>query len=261
MNSTVYNSKNKLRLVIIAVILLIPTALAAYFALHKDTDAVASHRLTQISVTSPYGGTITLTDEKSFELYASVIEHAALIDENFRDISADTPYSVTLTENDGVVRSYSFYMVNSSDGCIITDAEGKYYLLSEKNATSLLARSEFATVNAFAVVPNAVISGLGETPLFIAANGGSWNYRAADGSFASKELADSGERTTVKISLSAIGELSFASDTVPDSVSVTVSKDGVVKHEGEYANLLNADVMSENDTYYDLVIRAEWTQK
>ena len=261
MNSTVYNSKNKLRLVIIAVILLIPTALAAYFALHKDTDAVASHRLTQISVTSPYGGTITLTDEKSFELYASVIEHAALIDENFRDISADMPYSVTLTENDGVVRSYSFYMVNSSDGCIITDAEGKYYLLSEKNATSLLARSEFATVNAFAVVPNAVISGLGETPLFIAANGGSWNYRAADGSFASKELADSGERTTVKISLSAIGELSFASDTMPDSVSVTVSKDGVVKHEGEYANLLNADIMSENDTYYDLVIRAEWTQK
>ena len=43
MNSTVYNSKNRFRLVILAIILLIPTALAVYFALHKDTGAVAAH--------------------------------------------------------------------------------------------------------------------------------------------------------------------------------------------------------------------------
>ncbi len=260
MNSTVYNSKNRFRLVILAIILLIPTALAVYFALHKDTGAVAAHRITQISVASPYGGTTTLTDETSFELYASVIERAVIADENFRDLSAEMPYTVTLTENDGE-RTYSFYMINFSDGCIFTDADGKYYLLSEKSAASLLSRNEFATVNAYAVVPNALISGLGETPLAILANGGSWNYLAADGSFASKELVDSGERTTVKISLTNIGELSFAASTAPDSVTVTVSKDGVVKHEGTYDNLLNADVMSENDTYYDLSIRAEWTQK
>ena len=42
MNSTVYNSKNKAILAILALILLIPTALAVYFASHKDTGAVTS---------------------------------------------------------------------------------------------------------------------------------------------------------------------------------------------------------------------------
>ena len=261
MNSTVYNSKNKVLLAIFALILLIPTALAVYFASHKDTDAVTSGRLAQISVASPYGGTAVLTDDASFEVYAEAIGYATSIEESFfNELSTDAPYVVTLTDTDELVRTYSFYMVNADDACTFADADGKYYHLSEKSAAALLARSEFATVNAYAIVPNAAISGIGETPIALAATGGSWNYRTADGSFAAKEIADSGERTTVKISLSNIGTLAFWSDKAPDTVSVTVSENGQVLHEGAYENLLNTNVMRENDTYYDLVIRAEWNQ-
>lgn len=262
MNSTVYNSKNKVLLAIFALILLIPTALAVYFASHKDTGAVTSGRLAQISVVSPYGGTAVLTDDASFEVYAEAIGYATSIEESFfNELSTGAPYTVTLTETDrDGVRTYSFYMVNADDACTFADADGKYYHLSEKSAAALLARNEFATVNAYAIVPNAAISGIGETPIALAATGGSWNYRTADGSFAAKEIGDSGERTTVKISLSNIGTLAFWSDKAPDTVTVTVSENGQILHEGAYENLLNTNVMRENDTYYDLVIRAEWNQ-
>ena len=262
MNSTVYNSKNKAILAILALILLIPTALAVYFASHKDTGAVTSGRLEQISVASPYGGTVVLTDNDSFEVYAEAIGYATSIEESFfNELSTETPYTVTLTDKAGdLVRTYSFYMVNRDDGCTFADADGKYYRLSEKSAAALLARSEFATVNAYAVVPNAAISGIGENPIALAATGGSWNYRTADGSFAVKDIPDSGERTTVKISLANIGTLAFWSDKAPDTVTVTVSENGQILHEGAYENLLNTNVMRENDTYYDLVIRAEWNQ-
>ena len=182
MNSTVYNSKNKAILAILALILLIPTALAVYFASHKDTGAVTSGRLEQISVASPYGGTVVLTDNDSFEVYAEAIGYATSIEESFfNELSTETPYTVTLTDADALVRTYSFYMVNRDDGCTFADADGKYYRLSEKSAAALLARSEFATVNAYAVVPNAAISGIGENPIALAATGGSWNYRTADG--------------------------------------------------------------------------------
>ena len=260
MNSTVYNKKNKYFLIIAALLLLIPAALAAYFALHTDADAVFAHRVTQITVTSPSGASSNLTDKESFDFYASAVENARLIDENFRDLSVESPYTVTFAETDNITKTYSFYMVNASDGCIYTDADGKYYLFGEKDATALLARAEFSAVNSYAVVPYAAITS-GETPLTLAPSGGSWNYRGADGAYLTKQIADSGEQKTVKIGLTALGELSFYSATAPDTVTVTLSADGVVKHEGAYENLLNADVMSENDTFYDLVIRAEWTEK
>lgn len=92
MNSTVYNSKNKVLLAILALILLIPTALAVYFASHKDTDAVTAHRIMQISVASPYGGTAVLTDDASFEVYAEAIGYATSIEESFfNELSTNAP--------------------------------------------------------------------------------------------------------------------------------------------------------------------------
>ncbi len=261
MNSSVYNGKNKVRLLIVALILLLPTVLAVYFAFHKDIDTVSAHRVTALSVSSPYGNTASFTDKSSFELYASVLERAQLIDGNYRDLSAEFPYTVTLTENDGVTQTYSFYMLNASDSCIFIDPNGAYYLLTQKDATTLLAREEFASVNSFAVVPFAAVSGASAEPVTLAATSGVWNYLDADGNYASKEIPDVGERTTVRISLSSIGLLSFYSGVQPDTVLVTVSKDGVTRHEGDWANLLNASIMSDSDTEYDLVIRAEWLQK
>lgn len=260
MNSTVYNSKNRARLILVVLILLLPTVLAVYFAFHKDVDTVSAHRITALSVSSPYGSTSDFTDKKTFELYASVLERAQVIDENYRDLSAELPYTVTLTENDGLTQTYRFFMLNSSDGCIFTDPEGIYYLLTEKDASTLLARTEFASVNTLAIVPFAAVTGASAEPITLAPSSGTWNYLDADGEFTAKEIADAGERTTVRISLSAIGSLSFYSSVQPDSVSVTVSENGVVKHEGDYANLLNASIMSENDEEYDLVIHAEWLQ-
>lgn len=259
MNSTVYNRNNKIFLIVIAVILLIPAVLAANFALRADKESVASHRIQAIDILAASGTSVRLTEKNDFDLYVSAIESARLIDDKFRDLSAETPFTVTFTESDDISREYRFYMVNGSDGCIFTDPDGKYYLLSEADAVKLLERNEFASVNGFAVVPYAAIT-KGEETVTLAPSGGTWNYRGADGKYVAQEITASGEPKTLKIGVTSLGDLSFYSDVPPARVTATLSRNGVVVHDGDYANMLNANVMSSTDTYYDLVIRAEWTR-
>ena len=260
MNSTVYAGKNKVVLVIIALLLLIPAFLAIYLGLNSDTGTVLAHRVNKIDVVSPDGQSFSLTENTDFELYASVFENAKLIDANFRDVSAENPYTVSFSETDGITKQYNFFMTNSSDGCIYTDQENNYYLLGEDDAVALLERAEFASVNSYAVVPYAAIT-VSDITDTLEPSSGTWSYLSADGNFETKEITGADEQKTVSISLSSIGSLAFYSSVAPDNVTVTLSKDGVVKHEGAYENLLNSEVMSANDTYYDLVISAEWTQK
>ncbi len=260
MNSTVFNKKNRNAIIIVAVILIIPAILAVYFGLHSDTDAVKTSRMTEISVSAPDGSVTTLADDASFELYAKIIENARLIDENFRDLSEETPYVVTILEDDGLTRSYNFYMKNDVSACIFTDEAEKYYMLTENDAQALLGTDLFASVNTNAVVPYAAVT-VGSNVTIIEPAGGTWCYLNANGEYESKDITSSADKPLYKISVSSIGDLTFYSEAQPDNVTVLLSQNGVVKHEGAYENMLNADVMSANDTYYDLVINAEWLQK
>lgn len=259
MNSTVFNSKNKFVILIIAVILIIPAIFAVYFSTNIDTN-VSSSRVTGIDITNVYGITLNLSDEKDFVFYADAIKNAKLIDENFRDLSSENPYTVTFVENDGNTTEYKFYMVNSADGCIYIDSESNYYLFSEKDAQKMLSRDEFISVNSYATIPFALITGTSSI-VNIQPSGGTWNYHEADGSYTEKQIEMAQNQPVFKINANSAGTLSFASAVQPDSVTVTLSKDGIIRHEGAYENILNANVMSANDVYYDIVINAEWLQE
>ncbi len=260
MNSTVFNKKNRYILIILAVLLLIPGVLAVYFSTKTDPDSVTPHRILSLAVSKEvlsFTG-FTFDQKADFDVYVTAIENARLIDENYRDLSEEIPYTVTFTETDNITKNYSFYMQNDVDGCIYTDADGKYYLLSASDASTLLARDEFGAVNVNANVPVAVITKENGNTTTVYASGGTWNYLNADGAYESQSVSNPDEMPSFAISLSSLGTLSFTGDKAPDHVTVSLSANGVVRHEGAYENMLSGAVMSENDTYYDLVINAEW---
>lgn len=259
MNSTVFNSKNKFLIAIIAVILIIPAILAVYFSANIDTN-VSSARVTGINIVNTYGTNLNLSAEEDFVFYAEAIKNARLIDENYRDLSSEKPYTVTFIENDGSTSEYKFYMVNASDGCIYTDSQHNYYLFSEKDAEKMLVREEFLSVNSYASVPVAIIS-KNDNAVNIQPSGGTWHYHEADGTYTEKQVNVSEQTAVFKINANSAGTLSFASTKQPDSVSVILSKDGIIRHEGAYENILNANVMSANDVYYDIIITAEWFEE
>lgn len=259
MNSTVFNAKNKYIIIAAVIILLIPAILAVYFSTNTDSG-VASGKVAGINVVSPAGTSQQLTSEEDFGLYTNAVENARLIDANFRDLSAEIPYTVSFTETDGTVKEYSFYMTNHADGCIYTDSQQNYYLLSETDAAKLLAKTEFSAVNTYAVVPAAIVLN-GNSNATLTPTGGVWNYHEADGSFSAKQVNAASVPEEIKINANFAGTLSFDTAVQPDKVSVTLSKDGIVKHEGAFENMLNENVMAANDTYYDIVINAEWQQK
>ncbi len=259
MNSTVFNAKNKYVIIAAVIILLIPAILAVYFSTNTDSG-VASGKVAGINVVSPAGISQQLTSEEDFGFYTNAVENARLIDANFRDLTAETPYTVTFTETDGTTDEYSFYMTNHTDGCIYIDAQQNYYLLSEDDAAKLLTKAEFSAVNTYAVIPSAIVLN-GNANATLPATGGAWNYREADGTFSAKQINAVSVPQEIKINANFAGTLSFDTAVQPDKVSVTLSKDGIVKHEGAFENMLNENVMAANDTYYDIVITAEWEQK
>lgn len=258
MNSTVFNAKNKYIILVIAVIMIIPALLAFYFSADADNDSVSAGRVEKISVSAPFGVTYTVEDKQAISLYSDIIKSAEQINENFRDLTNEKPYVVTIMENDGFSKLYDFYMENQANGCIFTDSEGRYFLISDDDALEILEREEFSYVNTNSVVPNAIITRNGNM-LAIEPSGGTWGYKHADGEFSEKPVEPgTSPKPTARISIASLGELSFAISSAPDRVNVVLSKDGVKKHEGSFDTLLNANVMAEGDTLYDLEIKAIW---
>lgn len=258
MNSTVYNAKNKYIILAIAIIMFIPTIFAIHFNSVAKQDVVSAGRIKSISISSPDGKLFSVEEQQAITLYSEIIKSAQQINENFRDLSAEKPYVVKIVENDDFLKIYDFYMENEANGCIFTDSEGRYFLVEDDDALELLSRPEFLEVNTYSVVPDAVITRNGSV-LNISPSTGEWSYKGADGTFSNKQLENEDVETpTARINSTSLGELSFAVSKEPDKVNVTLSKDGEVKHTGRFDTLINANVMAERDTYYDLEIEAIW---
>ena len=256
MNSTVFSRKNKLFLTIIAIILVIPAILAIYFASNATKSANLPHDVTKIYIHAPTGEDYYFEQSDIFQIYNKAIQNAREITADFRDLSAEKPFEVVFTEADDTSKQYAFYMKNSTDECIYTDAEGKYYLISDEDAISLLARDEYINVNTSAIFPYAFV---GNNNVTLKPTAGEWTHKMVDNSSEKEAITESTENTElVKISATNIGALSFGSSRKPDKVNVVLSSAGAIKHDGPYENLLNSNVMQPNDTYYDMTITAVW---
>lgn len=262
MNSTVYNRKNKF-LIPIILILLIPTVLAVYFSMNPGSEGSIPMNISEIKVEfSNLNLSESFTDKKDIEIYQNAVLYAEKIDENYRDVTNETPFVVTFVMPDSQEPMvYNFFMKFDSDECIYKNSIGEYYLFREEYALKLLERAEFQSINKIATAPYAFA---GYNLANLAPTSGEWSHRNADGEFAVETIdGSSAAYNTVpaKISMTNLGSLSFGAATNPDSVNVKVSHNGAVKHDGDFDNLINANIMSASDTYYDMVITATWNEK
>ncbi len=263
MNSTVFSKKNKFVIFIIALVVILPTVIACIISARTDNTSVILHRINEIAVSLPSSenADFSFTDEEDFSVYTNAIENARLIDADFKDLSNEVPFTVTVNETDDITKKYNFYIANVSDGCIFTDEAGKYYLIDSKDALELLKRTEYSSINTLSVIPTVTQTrGSGKTYTAYASDG-TWSYVAADGSVYEADIQGSSESDPFIISLSDIGSLSFSSEKQPDTVTVTLVHGGEKKHSGAFENLINASTMSPDDVYYDAVITATWNEE
>ena len=259
MNTTVYNKQNKF-LIPIIIILLIPTVFAIYFAVNPGAKDGVPMDTSGITVEyAALGLKESFDGKEDIDLYRSSVLQAQKITAEFRDVSAELPFTVTFGTESGEPSVYEFFMKYDIDECIYRTADGEYYLLRPDDALLLLGRDEFQSINKTATAPYA-FAGIDNVTL--APTSGEWNHLNADGEFAAEKLDGAASNTTpVRINISNLGSLTFGAKTVPDSVNVKLNLGSAVKHDGAYENMLNSNVMSANDTYYDMVITAVWEEK
>ena len=258
MNTTVYNKKNKL-LIPIIIILLIPTVLAIYFSLNPGAKEGVPSDIMDVKIEySQLGLNETFNGKEDIDIYRSSVLQAQKITSEFRDVSSEIPFVVTFGAENGEPTVYEFFMKFDRDECIYRTSDGEYYLFRPDDALVLLKRDEFQSINKTATAPYAFA---GVNNVTLAPTSGEWNHLNADGDFIVEKLDGASVNTTpVKINITNLGTLTFGAKTVPDSVNVKLSLGSVVKHDGVYENMLNSNVMSANDTYYDMVITAVWEE-
>ncbi len=258
MNSPVSQNNKKIRIILAALLILIPAILIFSAFRRADTGAFAASRVSSVRVDAPDGTSAVFEEQDDFRFYTELLAGLSLIDENFRDVSAETPFTVTFSNTDTTSDTYRFYPSVKTSDCIVVDAAGAYYMIDGQASEKLFARPEFTSANAYAIVPRAVVSFDDGTETLLVAGEGEWHYQANDG-FEQKTLTTA-DNPTVRINISSAGNLSFDSALPPENVSVRLQKDGVTVYEGAYETMLTPVIMSANDTYYDLSVFAEWAQ-
>ena len=258
MNTTVYNKKNNL-LIPIIIILLIPMVFAIYFTMNPGEKDNVPLNITGVNVEySRLGLNESFNGSDDIDLYRTSVLQAQKITSEFRDVSSEIPFTVTFDSENGEPMVYEFFMKFDRDECIYRTAQDEYFLFRPEDALLLLDRAEFQSINQTATAPYAIAGINGVT---LAPTSGEWNHLNADGEFVVEKLDGIAANTTpVRINVSNLGTLNFGAKTVPDSVNVKLSLGSAVKHDGAYENMLNANVMSANDTCYDMVITAVWEE-
>lgn len=257
MNSSIF-VKNRFAIILL-VIILIPTFFAAYFYFSAGNNEDTPNNIASVSVTSPVGTVNRVTAKNDIKIFKNAIMNAEPISEKYRDVENEPAYTVSFTEEDGAVKAYSFFLKNEKDGCIYTDENGDYYLISEDDALKLLEMANFKSVNPDSTLPTVK---LGTNEAVLHPTGGSWSFRKADGSFETSTPADYTNSEIVKIKAMSAGSLAFGTQTYPDSVNVVLTQNGVEKYNGSYNNMSgNSSIMSQNDTYYDMTVTAVWDKK
>lgn len=257
MNSNIFE-KNTKYIIFIAIILLLPAVFAVYFGLNAGDEGGVPQKIESVSVTSPSGEVSLVTGKEHLDIYKSVILNAEPISEKYRDISGETPYVISFSEEGGSTADYSFYLKNEKDECIYVDPNGDYYLIYENDALKLLDMDTYKSVNPVSAFPTAAA---GVNGVLLYPTGGSWNFLNADDKYETASPSGSSNTVPVKINANSVGSLSFGTSVYPDEVTVTLSKNGEEKHRGPYENMLNVSVMSAIDTYYDMTITAKWEKK
>lgn len=250
MNDTFF-VKNRVARITVCLLLCIPALLAFIASKNVDPNFVDALYVVEVSVTDQ-NGTTTFSDQNSIDLYSSISKDTSSADENFRDFSSETPFTVSFTQSDNSSLTYKLYLTDDANDCIYSNENNDYYIINPDVAKQLIVREEFVSVNADSFLPVATITRAGQT-ITLSPSIYTWNYTALNGTL--KETG--GERTVnnpiVKFSKNDVGTLSF--DRAPDNITINIPAEN---YSDKFENL--STLSYDSDCKLDMQIVAEWYQ-
>lgn len=201
-------------------------------------------------------------DNEILELYWNVINNGTEIT-NYQLVGDEIATSFVVNYVGGVSEdSYTFIMSSDNDAnCVYKDINEKIYSIFPDDAKNLLLRDEFSDANKYAKVVDLKLSYTIDSENInqnVAADTYNWSYMRLDGEIATKaDNEAAAEPVIVSVPKKAAFDLSFDTETLPETVNVVVSKGTENIYTGE-PGALSAYLSFATDTLLDVSVQAKW---
>lgn len=238
---------------IVALCLLAPLVLIAFFTVRMLTGSSEFDDINSILVKAPDGSEFTLTENKDLMFYSDLLENATFLSEPLRDLDRETPALVTLNETE-----YVFYLTQSPSGCMVGSPDGRLRLLGTESAVSLLVRPEMQYLYAADILPRLTVRS-GQIEYDILPDSYEWQYKKADERYYADTTTEKNTSTlTCNLYSDYSRELVFT--TEPSHYSLNVSR---ILGDGSTV-VVPVSSLSEldfsQDTMLSVEISAKWSQ-
>ncbi len=246
--------KNKIVIALLAVLMLVPSAVAIVNYNIEQGGEVSSINVLSMSLVDPVGNIYNFSregDEDENDMinyFVSTKDGAEEIAQLPGTIESGNYYRLSVNTSASET-AYKYYFTTNVEDCYFVDGDGKTYQMSEKKAQQFLSGRYAAYLYENGVAPMLNVTGQSLMP-----DTCSWNFLNSEGKYTAAAVHVSDEVEAVEI------EGGFAMDftKVPDSftVKLTDKKSGEVVFDDVYDNI--SSVMITKDMALKAEVTAKW---
>ncbi|MBO4366077.1 MAG: M23 family metallopeptidase [Clostridia bacterium] len=248
-----FTKLNKKAVIAVAIVLLLPLVAIGFFAFQRITGATEFDDVHQVRLVLPDKTEYLYTDRESTSYFASLMSRSSVISTAVRDITEETPASLYLDD-----AKYDFYLSRSVSGCMIRGEDGRFRLMNEADATSLIIRDEMVYLYADSLLPRLTISS-GDDSYSVQPDAYQWSFKKEDGKLY-EDHATAAKQDSPTYNLLADFENSFAFSLEPSQYSLSVYRlDGAAVGEEIPVNSFE-ELSFEQDTLLGVNLQARWSQ-
>ncbi len=248
------NHRHRSRTAFICFLLCIPLAFIAYFAIIYYTEGIYAGKIRSVEVTVPGKEASVYEDDENVDFYVGMFRNARPLSAPLGDPEEYTTATVKYA-GEGKDLIYKIYPALSLTGCMFADPDGKYFIISDKDAKTLLSRDEFSYLYSEVYLPTMYVA-TGELQTAVNPVSYEWRYKKIDGTYAEytgTEVMENGPDTEVYSMYSdRINAIRFARE--PDDTTVTISdENGDLVGQTDFNALIFG-----RDTKLTVTVEAVW---
>lgn len=241
---------------LIGIILCIPIAFIAYFAISYSSHNISPDSVNSVSITLPNGDPYIYTDKEQINFFVNAQLDSKSISTPVRDITNESPINVQYDRGDKLVNFKLYPQLNLS-GCMLVDSHDLMYILTQDTAKELLTRYELQYLYNDSLLPAlSVISDKGSSAILPADY--TWHYKKIDGNYYSDTMTQIYSKTENQISSI------YPQSNSTLEFSVKPSDDPKITFETENGDMLEISDLKylsfNNDTKISVKITANWDE-
>jgi len=237
---------------LLGIILCIPIAFIAYFAISYSSQNITPESVNSVSLIVPSGDKYTYNDSEQVDFFVNSMLDSKSISTPVREIANETPVTIQFDRGDKIL-GYKLYPQLNLSGCMVVDADGKMFLMTTDTAKKFLVRSELEYLYNDSLLPSlSIASDIGSKEVLPTSY--TWHYKKVDEIFYQDKLTGVYDKASKINSVYPNKNSSFKFSVNPSDIKISfVTAQGQVLAVSDLSFLEFTD-----DTEIEVNITAKW---